>query len=50
MKKGNNKIDNKTIILIVVVLIVCLVVGITVGKYLFELTHPDLDLLTKINI
>lgn len=50
MKKVNNKkVDRKTIILIVVVLVLCLVVGISIGKYLFELTHPDINLLSNIS-
>lgn len=47
-KKNNPK--TKTIILIVAILLVCIVVGFTVGKYLFELTHPDIDLLVNMNI
>lgn len=42
------KVDKKTIILIVVVLVVCIVVGFSVGKYLFQLTHPDIELLSNI--
>ena len=38
------KISKKTIILITVLLIVCSIVGISIGKYLFELTHPNIDL------
>lgn len=47
MVKKKNKPNKKTIILIIGVLALCLVVGFTVGKYLFELTHPEIDLLTK---
>lgn len=49
-KKEKEKTNTKTILLIVGLLIVCLIVGFTIGKYLFELTHPDIELLTKINI
>ena len=43
-KVKKEKISTKTIILIIVVLIVCLVIGISVGKYLFELSHPNIKL------
>jgi len=42
------KINNKTIILISVILILCTVIGISIGKYLFEMTHPNIDLIVKI--
>ena len=42
------KVDKKTIILIAAVLIVCVVIGFSVGKYLFQLTHPDIELLSNI--
>jgi len=41
------KINNKTIILISVILILCTVIGISIGKYLFEMTHPNIDLFVK---
>lgn len=51
MKKvKKEKTSTKTIILIVAVLVICLVVGISVGRYLFELTHPEIQLLTNINL
>lgn len=39
-----NKLNKKTIILIVCVLIFCLVVGISVGRYLFKVTHPNVNM------
>ena len=45
----NKKISKKTIIILTAVLVFSLVVGISVGKYLFQMTHPDINMLTNIN-
>lgn len=51
MKKVNkNKVNPKTIILIVAVLIFAILVGFFIGKYLFELAHPEINLLSNINL
>ena len=41
MEEETNKIDKATIILIIAVLIICAVVGITVGKMLFDLAMAN---------
>ena len=48
--KKKEKVSTKTIILIVVALVFALIVGISIGKYLFELAHPEINLLSNINI
>jgi flagellar basal body-associated protein FliL len=36
-----NKIDKMTIILIILVLVVCIVVGVSIGKLLFDLAMAN---------
>lgn len=38
----------KTIIFISVVLVLCIVVGFSIGKYLFELAYPEIDLMSEV--
>ena len=45
--KKSKKVSTKTIIFITVVLVLCTIIGFSIGKYLFELTHPNIDLLVK---
>ena len=37
MEKETNQIDKATIIIIVVVLITCIIIGVTIGKLLYDL-------------
>lgn len=41
MEKETNQIDKMTIILIVAVLVICVVVGISIGKLLFDLAMKN---------
>lgn len=47
MTKLKTKVDKKTIIILIAVLVVCLIVGISVGKYLFKITHPNIEMLVN---
>ena len=47
MAKSKNKIDKKTIFILAAVLVVCLIIGISVGKYLFKITHPNIEMLVN---
>ena len=41
VEKENNQIDTMTILIIVGVLVLCLIIGITVGKLLFDLAMAN---------
>ena len=41
VEEENNKIDKITIITIIVILLLCIIVGITVGKILFDLAMAN---------
>jgi len=41
MEKETHQIDKMTIVLIIAVLIICVVLGITIGKLLFDLAMAN---------